>query len=126
MYRIFNVGKQPVELSRDFNFSFLAVYVQNTGRLLDRFKHIKPFILKAAIQHNWAALPRLVPGANTVELRSQNAISSPGITFELAWKEGGRERTLRRLVSSDHNEFRVEVESDSPPRMRRVVLTRGG
>jgi hypothetical protein len=113
---------KPVDpkASRSFTRYRFRVRVEMAGEAA-----ISNLILKAAIQHNWAALPRLAPGPNTVELRSQNTISAPGITFELAWKEGGRERTLRRLVSSDHDEFRVEVKSDSPLRMRRVVLTRG-
>ena len=81
--------------------------------------------LRAAVQHNWAALPRLAPGPNTIEVRSQHGIPPPGVTLELAWEEGSRRRTLRRPVISGRDQYLAEVEMKSPPRMRHVLFARG-
>jgi hypothetical protein len=85
---------------------------------------ISNLILKAAIQHNWAALPRLAPGPNTVEVRSQDATSAGAVTFELAWEEGDGVRKLRPCVTSNRDQYRVELESNSPPRLRHVLFAR--
>jgi hypothetical protein len=92
---------------------------------LAREAAISDVTLSAAVQHNWAALPRLAPGLNTVEVRSQDATPPCGATFELAWEEGGRQRTFRRRVISDREQYRLELASKSPPRMRHVLFVRG-
>jgi len=105
---------------RSFTRYHFRVRVEITGEAA-----ISDFALRAAVQHSWAALPRLAPGRNTVEVRSRDVTPSLGVTFELAWDEDGRRRTLRRRVNSGRDRYGVELESKSPPRMRHVLFSRG-
>jgi hypothetical protein len=94
--------------------------------------------LTGIVQHNWNALPQLIPGANTIRVRtgapeSAKAHAAAGIGFELCWEESpaigdppntpGRLKTLRNPVQGLETVFPVEVYGGMP-RMRYVLMTR--
>jgi hypothetical protein len=79
--------------------------------------------IQAAVQHNWAALPQLVPGANRVQLRTHENVD-PGATFDLAWEESGRKTDVHRPMVAGRTEFTIDVRASDPPRMLYALLSR--
>jgi hypothetical protein len=112
---------RPVEEKerRSFTRYRFRVRVEMSGAA-----RLSDLAIRAAVQHNWCALPRLAPGANTLEVRSRSADLSPGIAFEIAWDEDGRFRSVRHAVASAPERFEVEVRSEAAPRMRWVMMER--
>ena len=104
---------------RSFTHYRFRVRVEMSGAA-----RLSDLTIKAAVQHNWCALPRLAPGANKVEVRTRSAALPPGVSLELAWDEDGRFHSLRRGVTSSPERFEVEVGSHAVPRMRWVLLAR--
>ncbi len=79
--------------------------------------------LAGTVQHNWCALPNLVPGRNEIEVRSKT-VPPKDLAFEIAWREGSRERSLRRRVKRAGEKFAAVVGGKAMPRMRYVLMTR--
>jgi hypothetical protein len=79
--------------------------------------------ITGTVQHNWCALPQLVPGRNQVEVRTK-AAPPKDLAFELAWSEGSRDRTLRRRVKKSGERFAVNVRGKAMPVMKYVLMTR--
>jgi len=85
---------------------------------------LSEFVLRGRVQHNWCALPQLVPGRNEIELRVKEKRVPPGASFALAWDERGQVRILRRRVRKTREHIAVRVKSAAMPRMRSVTFTR--
>jgi hypothetical protein len=79
--------------------------------------------LTGTVQHNWSALPILVPGRNRIEVRTKTA-PPKGLAFEIVWQEAGKERNARRRVKKSKEGFAVNVRGKSMPTMRYVLMTR--
>jgi hypothetical protein len=87
--------------------------------------------IRGEVQHNWAALPQLMPGRNLVSVRGRRTgaprrgASRPAAPlFELAWKEGARRRRLRMRPAGGNGSRAVRVGTAVPPRMLYVLLKR--
>jgi len=84
--------------------------------------------IHGSIQHNWMALPRLIPGRNVLTVRTRHSAkrvdSQDLLVFELAWREGQRSRKLRRRPTKTSNAYVVNVRAKTPPRMLCVLLER--
>jgi hypothetical protein len=81
-------------------------------------------VIRAAVQHNWCALPPLVPGRNEIEIRSRDGAPASGSKFELVWEELGAGRALRRRLEGERTNCVVNVKGAAMPRMQGVTLSR--
>ena len=88
-------------------------------------------VITGLVQHNWTALPQLVPGENTIEVRAQRAdgskltsLADKDTFFELVWDEEGKTRTLKQHLKKPSQRFTVNVKTSTIPHMRYLTLTR--